>query len=121
MSEQNELTLKLEYDLGFQEKIISSILTDASYAKKVLPLLKYNYLDSDSLQWVLKLINGYYEKYKNIPNISFLANELNKEENEQFKTQVKKSILSIKEYYTAPDLQYIKDDTLKFCVNAGSC
>jgi|GEM_PF-2887071 len=119
MSEQNELTLKLEYDLEFQEKIISSILTDASYAKKVLPILKYNYLDSDSLQWVLKLINGYYEKYKNIPNISFLANELNKEENEQFKTQVKKSILSIKEYYTAPDLQYIKDDTLKFCVNAN--
>ena len=119
MSDNNTFDIKLEYNIEFQEKIISSILTDDSYAKKIIPIIKSKYFDGDSLQWILNNINYYYNKYKTIPNMSFFKNELLKEENDLLIKQIKTTLSNVKKWFPSIDLQYVKDDSLTFCTNAS--
>jgi replicative DNA helicase len=101
--------------MSIEKVIINNLVFNEQYARKVLPFLQDAYFSDYSEKIVYDLINEYYVNYNSPPSIESLAIDLSNRSsiNEQTFKQCKEVISEIKKEET--DLQWIVDQTEKFC------
>lgn len=98
--------------------ILSSLLRDEAYFRKVAPFLKSEYFTEESTRTIFKIINNYTEKYKDQPNKTVILKALNaglasksptvlQDAVEKLETILKMEIPS--------SFEYMVDETEKFC------
>ena len=113
----SELDTLSKYGTGFQIKVLSVLLSDREFLEQTQDIIDPKYFDADGASWVAKKIAWYFDKYRDIPTAQVFKSELDKEE----KSEIKSSIIPVlKDVYNnidAGDLNYVKDEFLKFCKN----
>ena len=105
-----------QYGIGFQIKVLSSLLTHKEFLLNIHDVISEDYFDNQAHQWVIKEILKYYQKYHTTPSMDVLKVELKKIDNEVLQVSVKEQL---REAYKASDedLKYIEEEFSNFCKN----
>jgi hypothetical protein len=99
-----------------ESTILSGLVYNEEYARKVTPFLKDEYFDNNSQKIVFKEILNYIEKYNGLPTKEALRIAIDEKDNlneEQYK-EVSNTISNLN-YEDKTDLDWIVDKTEKFC------
>ncbi len=98
-----------------EKTILSHLIYNEAFARKVLPFLKDEYFHNQPDKVVYKLISDYVQKYNNTPTKEVLFLELNNKEGLSEVT-FKDSKRTIEDLQTDnTDIQWLLDSTEKFC------
>ena len=105
-----------QYGIGFQVKILSSLLTHKEFLLNIQDVLSEEYFDKQAHKWIIKEILKYYQKYHTTPSMDVLKVELKKIDNEVLQLAIKEQL---REAYKASDedLKYIEEEFSGFCKN----
>ena len=103
----------------FQESLVSLIIKDRPFSDQIKEVLDINYLEVKQLQFVLKEMYDYKQKYKIHPSTDALLVLLNekKREHETIPAYEKaiEFVTSVAETKDIPDENFIKETALNFC------
>ena len=65
-----------QYGIGFQVKVLSSLLTHKEFLLNIQDVLSEEYFDNTAHRWIIKEILKYYDKYHTTPSLEVLKVEL---------------------------------------------
>jgi len=105
-----------QYGVGFQIKVLSSLLTHKEFLLNIQDVLAEEYFDNQAHRWIIKQILGYFQKYHTCPSMDVLKVELKKIDNEVLQLSIKEQL---REAYKASDedLKYVEEEFSNFCKN----
>jgi len=99
-----------------QQTILSAMVHNEKYMRKILPFLKEDYFDDQNNRFLYDIIKTYIDKYNGLPTKTALgiavdeSNDLNEERYKQI-TNLIKSL----SYDEKTDIDWLVDTTEKFC------
>jgi replicative DNA helicase len=98
-----------------EELILSSLIFEEGYSRKVIPFLNSSYFSDKSNKIIFECVNDYVQKYNKIPSQTALLIEVEKAKNVS-----DEEVLSIKEKITEfkrenLDCDWLVDETETFC------
>jgi len=98
-----------------EQTILSNLIYDESYARRVLPFLKDDYFQDQTEKILFSEIDNFIDKYNGIPTKETLLIELNKKEN--IPEQIFKNLIEYVEQITfeKKDSTWLIDNTEQFC------
>ena len=101
--------------MTIEKTVLSHLVYNDEYARKVIPFLKEEYFHNLSDKTVFKLIDEYIAKYNNVPSKEALVIELDQKDSisENIFKESKETIDNLSQDMT--DLQWLVDNTEKFC------
>jgi len=104
------------YGIGFQVKVLSSLLKHREFLQNIHDILDESYFDNPAHKWIVEEILRYHYKYHATPTLDSLQVEVKKIENDVLKVSV---IDQLKEAYKASneDREYIEQEFSNFCRN----
>jgi replicative DNA helicase len=102
--------------MSIEKTIFGNIIFREEYSRKVMPFLQKDYFQDQSDKLIFDLIDNYVGKYVNFPTQEALLIDLSNKENidQKFFEQVTNAIKTL-EFDPATDLQFLVDQTEKFC------
>ena len=105
-----------QYGIGFQIKVLSSLLTHKEFLLNIQDVLSEEYFDNQAHKWIIKEILKYFNKYHTCPSMDVLKVELKKIDNEVLQLSIKEQL---REAYKASDedLKYVEEEFSGFCKN----
>jgi replicative DNA helicase len=113
MSVLNQLN---SYGIGFQIKVLSSLLKHREFLQSIHDILEADYFDNPAHKWIVEEILRYYYKYHATPTLDTLQIEVKKIDNEVLKVSV---VEQLKEAYKASneDREFVEQEFSNFCKN----
>lgn len=105
------------YGLGFQTKVISSLLTRKKFLQSINDVIEIDFFDSQATKWIVEYTLKYHRKYNCPPSIDILHIEVKKIENDILQIAV---VEQLKESYNSSsdsDLEYVEEEFSNFCKN----
>lgn len=106
-----------QFNKSFQIKILSSLLVDNSFIKNIYDVITPDYFDSESSQWVCKIILNYFSKYNTSPSLDVFKQELSNVTSDVLRVSIKETLRDIWNHTDSSDLGYVKDNVNKFFIN----
>lgn len=105
-----------QYGVGFQVKVLSSLLRHKEFLQNIHDILEEGYFDNPAHKWIVEEILKYHYKYNTTPSLDALQVEVKKIDNEVLKVSV---IEQLKEAYKASneDQEYVEQEFANFCKN----
>jgi replicative DNA helicase len=105
-----------QYGVGFQVKVLSSLLKHKEFLQNIHDILEEEYFDNPAHKWIIEEILKYHYKYHTTPSLDALQVEVKKIDNEVLKVSV---IEQLKEAYKASneDQEYVEQEFANFCKN----
>jgi replicative DNA helicase len=105
-----------QYGIGFQIKVLSSLLTHKEFLLNIQDVLSEEYFDNQAHKWIIKEILKYFQKYHTCPSMDVLKVELKKIDNEVLQVSIKEQL---REAYKSSDedLKYVEEEFSNFCKN----
>jgi len=105
-----------QYGLGFQIKVINSLLKNKKFILTIRDTITPNYFDNQAHQWLIQTTLSYFDKYHATPTLETLQVEVKKIENDVLKTSV---IEQLKEAFLVAndDNEYVEEEFSNFCKN----
>lgn len=115
--ETKELETLKKFGAEFQNRCLTSIVTDRLFLERIFDLLSVDYFETSAQKWVVEQVLDYYTKYKDYPSALVFSTKL-KEIDPQMKL-LKQSLadllIIIYEHAEDTDLAYVKEQFLEFC------
>lgn len=104
------------YGIGFQIKVLSSLLKHREFLQGIHDVLETDYFDNPAHKWIVEEILKYHYKYHATPTLDALQVEVKKIDNEILKISV---IEQLKESYKTSneDREFIEQEFANFCKN----
>ena len=104
------------YGVGFQIKVLSSLLTHREFLQGIHDILEADYFDNPAHKWIVEEILKYYYRYHATPTLDALQVEVKKIENDVLRISV---VEQLKESYKASneDREYVEQEFSNFCKN----
>mgnify|MGYP001271875845 CR=1 FL=1 len=106
-----------KFGTSFQIKILSSILSDKVFFKTIYDIIKPEYFDSDSNEWILQCVQSYFNKYQKLPTLDVFKLQVSKVDRDVMKVSIVDNLKQIWASLESEDLEYVKSETLEFCKN----
>jgi len=105
-----------QYGIGFQVKVLSSLLKHKEFLQNINDILDTEMFDNPAHKWIVGEILRYYYKYHTTPSVDALQVEVRKIENEVLKVSV---VEQLKEALKASneDREYVEQEFSSFCKN----
>lgn len=105
-----------QYGVGFQVKVMSSLLKHKEFLQNIHDILEEEYFDNPAHKWIVEEILKYHYRYHTTPSLDALQVEVKKIDNEVLKVSV---IEQLKEAYKASneDQEYVEQEFANFCKN----
>lgn len=105
-----------QYGVGFQVKVLSSLLKHKEFLQNIHDILEEEYFDNPAHKWIVEEILKYHYKYHTTPTKEALSVEAKKVDNEVLKESIKSQLL---EAYKASneDQEYVEQEFANFCKN----
>ena len=75
-----------KFSTSFQNKVISSILSDRSFTRQIYDIIKPEYFDAESAEWLVKNILKYMHEFEKMPTLDVLKVKINTIERDVLKT-----------------------------------
>jgi len=103
--------------MSVEQLIITNLVYNEEYGRKIIPFLKEEYFPDYTYKTVYNLINDYVKNYNAFPTIEALAIDLTNKEglNEETFKRCKDTLSGIKKEDKPSELQWLIDQTEKFC------
>lgn len=105
------------YGHSFQIKIIAALLSDKMYLQQISDIIAPDFFESEANNWIVSTILDYFKEYKTPPSIDVFKTKALAISRDVMKVSIVESLREVMKYMDSSDLQYIKDETLKFCKN----
>jgi replicative DNA helicase len=104
------------YGIGFQIKVLSSLIKHKEFLQNIHDILDAEYFDNPAHKWIVEEILKYYYKYHAAPTMDALSVETKKLENDVLKVSV---VDQLRECYKASneDREYVEQEFANFCRN----
>lgn len=104
------------YGVGFQLKVLTSLLKHKEFLQNINDVLEPESFDSPAHKWIVEEVLRYYKKYHTTPSLDSLQAEVKKISNEVLKVSV---VEQLKEAYKAvnDDREYVEQEFSTFCKN----
>jgi len=104
------------YGVGFQVKVLSSLLQHKEFLQNIHDILDEEYFDNPAHKWIVEEVLRYYHKYHAAPTRDALSVEFQKIDNEVLKVSVREQIREA--YKTSnEDQEYVEQEFANFCRN----
>lgn len=105
-----------KYGIGFQIKVISSLLTHKEFLQNINDILNEEYFTNQAHKWIIGQILNYYDEYHTTPTMEVLNVEMKKVTNDVLQVSIKEQL---REAYKASDtdLEYVENEFSSFCKN----
>ena len=105
-----------QYGVGFQVKVLSSLLKHREFLQGINDILEVEYFDNPAHKWIVEETLKYHHKYHATPTLDALQVEVKKIDNEVLKVSV---IEQLREAYKASneDGEYVEQEFANFCKN----
>jgi hypothetical protein len=102
--------------MSFETLVLSNLVYNEKYGRKVIPFLKDEYFSSEEERVVFKLIDSYVREYNSFPSKEALVIELSHADNiNEHVFNESKEILSNLSVDDSTDIEWLLDKTEKFC------
>lgn len=105
------------YGHNFQVKVISSLLTDRIFLQQVSDIMSPAYFESQANQWIVDTIKTYFVEYGSIPTLDVFKIKTQEESSDILKTSIIDNLREVFKYIESDDLNFVKEESLKFCKN----
>ena len=105
------------YGHNFQIKVISALLTDRIFLQQVSDILSPDYFESQANQWIVDIVKEYFVEYNSIPTLDVFKIKVQSETNDILKASVIDNLKEVFKYIESDDLDFVKEESLKFCKN----
>ena len=106
-----------KFGTSFQIKIISALISDRIFLQTVYDIIKPEYFDSESNEWVVKKILSHFDEYGELPTLDVFKVEVNKIDRDVLKQSIVDNLKQVWNGLESDDLDYVKEKTLEFCKN----
>lgn len=105
-----------QYGVGFQVKVLSSLLKHREFLQGINDILEIEYFDNPAHKWIVEETLKYHHRYHATPTLDALQVEVKKIDNEVLKVSV---IEQLREAYKASneDGEYVEQEFANFCKN----
>ena len=105
-----------QYGVGFQIKVIHSLLNNKEFLINIYDVLEPESFDNPAHKWLIEEIAQYYAKYHTTPTMDYFHGEVKKIANEVLKVSV---VEQLREAYkiTNDDQEYVEQEFSNFCKN----
>lgn len=102
--------------MNIERTILSNLLFNDDYNRKVIPFLKSEYFNDYNEKVVFDLIDEYVKKYNSFPSTEALAIDLSNKEGLNEETfKISKEVIASLEHDSNTKLDWLLDQTEKFC------
>lgn len=105
------------YGIGFQNKVISALLTDKPFLQNVNDILIEDYFSNSAHKWIINEVLKYYRKYHTNPTMDVLKVEMKRLENEVLQVSIKEQLREAYKSSDSSDIEYVKKEFTNFCKN----
>ena len=105
-----------DYDDNFQSKLIASFIVDKSFFQQVIDVIDPKHFTTEMDRFVVKLMLDHFVSYKQLPTSTVLKSEIDKIKDDVLRTSIYDRLKKVRSVINATDLQYVKDEYLKFCL-----
>lgn len=104
------------YGVGFQVKVVASLLKHKEFLQNINDVLDIESFDNPAHKWIVEKILEYYKTYHTTPSLDALQVEVKKIPNEVLKVSV---VEQLKEAYKTvnDDREYVEQEFSTFCKN----
>jgi len=106
---------KFRYGTTFQTKIISSMMSDSIFMKRIIDIIDVKYFENDIIQNIIHEIIEYFHKYKMKPTFDSLKTIFIQPKYSQISNSSIQIIIDAQSYLDSSDLDYVKDSVIQFC------
>jgi replicative DNA helicase len=105
-----------QYGVGFQVKVLSSLLKHREFLQNIHDILEEDYFDNPAHKWIVEHILKYHYKYHATPTVEALSIENKKIENEVLRISIAEQL---REAYkiSNEDQEYVEQEFSNFCKN----
>lgn len=105
-----------QYGIGFQIKVLSSLLKNKEFLQNINDILDAEMFDNPAHKWIVQEILRYFYKYHTTPSMESLQVEVKKIDNDVLKVSVVEQLKdSLKA--TNEDREYVESEFSNFCRN----
>ena len=105
------------YGYSFQIKLLAALFKDKGFLQQISDILDSSYFESDSNKWISNTIIEYFTEYKSSPTLEVMKVRVDTVDNEVLKTGIVDTLKEIMKHLDAEDMDFVKDETIKFCKN----
>jgi len=104
------------YGVGFQVKVLSSLLKHREFLQGIHDILEHDYFDNPAHKWIVEETLKYHYKYHATPTKEALSVEAKKIDNEVLRISIGEQL---KEAYKSSneDAEYVEQEFANFCKN----
>ena len=106
-----------KFSTSFQNKVISSILSDRAWFRQIYDILMPEYFDSEGSEWLVKTIMKHFNDYEQMPSLDVLKVKINSIERDVLQTSVVDILKFAWNHLESDDLEFVKEQVLDFCKN----
>jgi hypothetical protein len=92
-------------------------MSDGNFLAQIYDILDESHYDNDTLKWVIKQCKEYYDEYKKPITFDVFKVKTGEVKNDILKTSIVENLKEVFRYMEAPDLEFVKDQTLDFFKN----
>ena len=107
----------LKYGYSFQSKLIACLFKDKPFLQQIMDILDPEYFESEANKWMMGTIIDYYIEFKAQPTLEVMKVKLEDVGSEVLKTEIVQNLKDAVRNFEAVDLDFVKDETIKFCKN----
>jgi len=105
-----------QYGVGFQIKVLSSLLKHREFLQNIHDILEEDYFDNPAHRWIVEETLKYHYKYHATPTWEALSIEVKKLDNEVLKVSIIEQLREAKNIPTE-DQTYVEEEFSNFCKN----
>jgi replicative DNA helicase len=106
-----------EYGKTFQIKAIAAMFVDRSFLQQIADIVRPEYFESESNIWILEIILNHFAEYKTPPTKDVLKVKITDITDDVLKTAILEQLKDVFQYMESSDLDFVKNEILKFCKN----
>ena len=105
------------YGYSFQIKLLAALFKDKAFLQQVCDILEPSFFESDANKWISTTVSDYFTEYKSSPTLEVMKVRVDSVDNDVLKTGIVDTLKEIMKNLDAEDMDFVKDETIKFCKN----
>mgnify|MGYP003673940952 FL=1 len=105
------------YGYSFQVKLLAALFKNKTFLQQVSDILVPEFFESDANKWITATVLEYFAEYKSSPTLEVMKVRVDSVDNDVLQTGIVDTLKEIMKNLEAEDMDFVQDETIKFCKN----
>ena len=106
-----------DFGYNFQIKLIAALMTDKNFLQQISDILEHKYFESEATSFLVKCIKSHVIEFKTSPTLEVLKVKIKEIQDDVLETSVVSALKDAMRNIESTDLEFIKEESIKFCKN----